>query len=139
METNGISDPRAVAVGTELFVAGARRVGRRPARAGRATARRPGARARAEPLGPAPGDVEGGAAAGADPRAPRRGPAPGDGVAPLAWPLKGVLYGRYGVRAGQRHDGIDIAAPEGDRRSARPRTAPSSSRAIRPATAPSSS
>jgi murein DD-endopeptidase MepM/ murein hydrolase activator NlpD len=24
-----------------------------------------------------------------------------------------VLYGRYGVRAGQRHDGIDIAAPEG--------------------------
>jgi murein DD-endopeptidase MepM/ murein hydrolase activator NlpD len=32
---------------------------------------------------------------------------------PLAWPLKGVLYGRYGVRAGRRHDGIDIAAPEG--------------------------
>jgi murein DD-endopeptidase MepM/ murein hydrolase activator NlpD len=31
----------------------------------------------------------------------------------LAWPLQGVLYGRYGVRAGQRHDGIDIAAPEG--------------------------
>ena len=27
--------------------------------------------------------------------------------------LKGVLYGRYGVRAGHRHDGIDIAAPEG--------------------------
>jgi murein DD-endopeptidase MepM/ murein hydrolase activator NlpD len=24
-----------------------------------------------------------------------------------------VLYGRYGVRAGRRHDGIDIAAPEG--------------------------
>jgi murein DD-endopeptidase MepM/ murein hydrolase activator NlpD len=24
-----------------------------------------------------------------------------------------VLYGRYGVRGGQRHDGIDIAAPEG--------------------------
>jgi murein DD-endopeptidase MepM/ murein hydrolase activator NlpD len=24
-----------------------------------------------------------------------------------------VLYGRYGVRAGKRHDGIDIAAPEG--------------------------
>jgi murein DD-endopeptidase MepM/ murein hydrolase activator NlpD len=34
-------------------------------------------------------------------------------AARLAWPLKGVLYGRYGVRAGQRHDGIDIAAPEG--------------------------
>jgi murein DD-endopeptidase MepM/ murein hydrolase activator NlpD len=24
-----------------------------------------------------------------------------------------VLYGRYGVRAGKRHDGVDIAAPEG--------------------------
>jgi murein DD-endopeptidase MepM/ murein hydrolase activator NlpD len=24
-----------------------------------------------------------------------------------------VLYGRYGVRGGRRHDGIDIAAPEG--------------------------
>jgi lipoprotein NlpD len=34
-------------------------------------------------------------------------------VTTLAWPLKGVLYGRYGVRAGKRHDGIDIAAPEG--------------------------
>jgi murein DD-endopeptidase MepM/ murein hydrolase activator NlpD len=33
--------------------------------------------------------------------------------APLAWPLEGVLYGRYGVRAGKRHDGIDIAAPKG--------------------------
>jgi murein DD-endopeptidase MepM/ murein hydrolase activator NlpD len=24
-----------------------------------------------------------------------------------------VLYSRYGIRKGQRHDGIDIAAPEG--------------------------
>jgi murein DD-endopeptidase MepM/ murein hydrolase activator NlpD len=37
----------------------------------------------------------------------------GQGEPPLAWPLEGVLYGRYGVRAGRRHDGIDIAAPEG--------------------------
>lgn len=29
------------------------------------------------------------------------------------WPVKGVLYSRYGVREGVRHDGIDIAAPEG--------------------------
>jgi murein DD-endopeptidase MepM/ murein hydrolase activator NlpD len=33
--------------------------------------------------------------------------------APLRWPLRGVLYSRYGMRQGQRHDGIDIAAPEG--------------------------
>jgi murein DD-endopeptidase MepM/ murein hydrolase activator NlpD len=31
----------------------------------------------------------------------------------LRWPLQGVLYSRYGVRQGQRHDGIDISAPEG--------------------------
>ncbi len=35
------------------------------------------------------------------------------GGAPLAWPLKGVLYGRYGVRDKRRHDGVDIAAPQG--------------------------
>jgi murein DD-endopeptidase MepM/ murein hydrolase activator NlpD len=29
------------------------------------------------------------------------------------WPVRGVLYSRYGVRQGQRHDGIDIAAPQG--------------------------
>jgi murein DD-endopeptidase MepM/ murein hydrolase activator NlpD len=33
----------------------------------------------------------------------------------LAWPLKGVLYGRYGTRSGRRHDGIDLSAPEGTR------------------------
>jgi murein DD-endopeptidase MepM/ murein hydrolase activator NlpD len=33
--------------------------------------------------------------------------------APFQWPVKGVLYSRFGVRQGQRHDGIDIAAPEG--------------------------
>ncbi|WP_242356281.1 M23 family metallopeptidase, partial [Anaeromyxobacter sp. SG64] len=54
----------------------------------------------------------------APPPAASAAPAPAglrasDDGAPLAWPLKGVLYGRYGVRAGQRHDGIDIAAPEG--------------------------
>ncbi|HET9596651.1 MAG TPA: M23 family metallopeptidase, partial [Anaeromyxobacteraceae bacterium] len=31
----------------------------------------------------------------------------------LSWPVQGVLYSRFGPRQGQRHDGIDIAAPEG--------------------------
>jgi murein DD-endopeptidase MepM/ murein hydrolase activator NlpD len=35
------------------------------------------------------------------------------GDAPLAWPLTGVLYARFGPRGEARHDGIDIAAPEG--------------------------
>jgi lipoprotein NlpD len=94
LEINGIVDPRQVAVGTELFVPGATRV------------------LDAEEVmgtkGPAP--------------TPASGPSPGPtsaasgvpgGTTPLAWPLKGVLYGRSGVRSGHRHDGIDLAAPEG--------------------------
>jgi len=44
-------------------------------------------------------------------REPERPPAAA--TARLAWPLKGVLYGRFGVRSGRRHDGIDLSAPEG--------------------------
>jgi murein DD-endopeptidase MepM/ murein hydrolase activator NlpD len=132
METNGISDPRSLAVGTELFVPGAARVVEvppapvpgDPAGAGasaHATAN-PTATASTAPPSPRPpsamGEGRGGEGDGAarprvasltpPPSAPR---ASSDPV--LAWPLKGVLYGRYGVRAGRRHDGIDIAAPEG--------------------------
>jgi murein DD-endopeptidase MepM/ murein hydrolase activator NlpD len=32
-----------------------------------------------------------------------------DGV--LAWPLKGVLYARFGRKGKEPHDGIDLAAP----------------------------
>lgn len=31
---------------------------------------------------------------------------------PLSWPVRGVLYARFGKRAESVHDGIDIAAPE---------------------------
>ena len=94
LEENGIVDPRQVAVGTELFVPGASRVV----------------------------DLEetGGAAPPAGERPPANGRVPGGepehpaaGRAKLAWPLKGVLYGRYGVRSGHRHDGIDLSAPVG--------------------------
>ncbi len=33
--------------------------------------------------------------------------------APLGWPLVGVLYARFGPRGEARHDGLDVAAPEG--------------------------
>ena len=94
LEENGIVDPRQVSVGTELFVPGASRVV----------------------------DLEetGGAAPPAGERPPANGQPPNGaterlaaGKARLAWPLKGVLYGRYGVRSGHRHDGIDLSAPEG--------------------------
>ena len=118
METNGISDPRALAVGTELFVPGAEAPVEVPA-APAEPARPPGAgapggdpapatpAAAAPPEHPSPGR--------APPPPPRPASAAPGGAAErlLAWPLHGVLYGRFGVRAGQRHDGIDIAAPEG--------------------------
>jgi lipoprotein NlpD len=98
LEVNGIVDPTQVAVGSELFVPGASRVvdleevtGGPPPAGGRAAGARP-----------APSITSG------EPPSPRAGAS-----ARLAWPLQGVLYGRYGVRSGRRHDGIDLAAPEG--------------------------
>jgi murein DD-endopeptidase MepM/ murein hydrolase activator NlpD len=103
METNGIADARSVAVGTELFVPGASRVvevSAAPADAETASAPAPAERATRPAVSPSP---------------PPPGPARArpSGEPPLEWPLQGVLYGRYGVRAGKRHDGIDISAPEG--------------------------
>jgi murein DD-endopeptidase MepM/ murein hydrolase activator NlpD len=103
METNGLADARALTVGTELFVPGATRVVDVP------PAGEPGATpapASAAPPWTSPPTPTPTSAA-----PPARGAARDD--TPLAWPLEGVLYGRYGVRAGKRHDGIDIAAPEG--------------------------
>jgi murein DD-endopeptidase MepM/ murein hydrolase activator NlpD len=31
----------------------------------------------------------------------------------LDWPLRGVLYGRFGKKGREPHDGIDLAAPAG--------------------------
>jgi len=126
METNGISDPRTIAVGAELFVPGATRavevppapVPGDPAPAGaRAPAPPPPAHAAAPDSGPTshePAPPPDSGPSSHSPAAPVHAmPARTGNDPPLAWPLKGVLYGRYGVRAGHRHDGIDIAAPEG--------------------------
>jgi len=127
METNGVADPRTVAVGTELFVPGAPRVlevppAPVPGDPAHATATPPLTHAptstttststtptATRPPSPTSAHPERSAADGG---AESKG-AESKGDAPLMWPLKGVLYGRYGVRAGRRHDGIDIAAPEG--------------------------
>jgi lipoprotein NlpD len=113
METNGIADARALAVGTELFVPGASRVVD-------LTAAAPGEgedAGSAAPGGPGAAPVPASAPrrTGVSPAAPPSGAgrAHPSGEPPLAWPLQGVLYGRYGVRGGKRHDGIDISAPEG--------------------------
>jgi murein DD-endopeptidase MepM/ murein hydrolase activator NlpD len=111
METNGVDDPRNVAIGAELFVPGA------PAVLDVPPVPVPGdpapSGARAAPSTPtSTATARAAATSAAAPSADRVAYGTGRD-APLAWPLKGVLYGRYGVRAGRRHDGIDIAAPEG--------------------------
>jgi lipoprotein NlpD len=117
METNGIADPRGVEVGAELFVPGATHVVDVPPA--------PGVEAPASEATAARGGTSTPAPTSTPSRTPSPSPTPtpspdsapvlptSRGGPPLAWPLKGVLYGRFGVRAGKRHDGIDIAAPEG--------------------------
>ncbi|MBM4379372.1 MAG: peptidoglycan DD-metalloendopeptidase family protein [Deltaproteobacteria bacterium] len=34
-------------------------------------------------------------------------------VGPLGWPVRGVLYARFGRKGSEPHDGIDLAAPAG--------------------------
>jgi lipoprotein NlpD len=89
-EVNDLRDARALEPGKELFIPGAARSREVPA----AVAGAP----------PEPDVAEPEAAPDGAERAK---------AASLRWPVQGVLYSRFGVRQGQRHDGIDIAAPEG--------------------------
>jgi murein DD-endopeptidase MepM/ murein hydrolase activator NlpD len=108
MEVNDISDPRQLRPGLELFVPGARRpLEVPPLEAGAQEEPEPPSAPATHPPAAAPPAVE----APSPPPAP--GAAPPRGVPQLRWPVKGVLYSRFGMRQGQRHDGIDIAAPEG--------------------------
>jgi murein DD-endopeptidase MepM/ murein hydrolase activator NlpD len=94
IEANGILDPRQLQPGMELFVPGAPRPLEVPPLA---------ADAGGGTLGSGPAREVG---------APEVADAPSRNGR-MRWPLRGVLYRGYGVRQGQRHDGIDIAAPEG--------------------------
>lgn len=106
---NGIKDARSLAVGQELLV---------PTVAAEESHSEP-------ELGNAPGGprvVDRGDLP-PRPRAPSDsgGSRPGKGAsrpAPatqgmLDWPLRGVLYGRFGKKGKEPHDGIDLAAPSG--------------------------
>ena len=94
MDVNDLRDPRQLEVGMEIFVPGATRTLELPPLP-------PGTQAEHEVVEHEPA-----------PHLSIRPPA-GAKAPKLRWPLRGVLYSRYGVRQGQRHDGIDIAAPEG--------------------------
>ncbi|WP_164000814.1 M23 family metallopeptidase [Pyxidicoccus caerfyrddinensis] len=113
---NGIKAPWTLAVGQELTVPGVERSA--PAEAHEALAE-----ADSEPVRTS---SEGGPRRSVPVVARREEPPsrpasrPGVGSRPrlatqgmLDWPLKGVLYGRFGKKGKEPHDGIDLAAPAG--------------------------
>lgn len=112
---NGIKDPRSLAAGQELLIP--------------TLASEEAEEAHSEPeFVPAPGRGGGPRVAGRaelPPRPRSSGRPPGSrgkGSASrpepatkgmLDWPLRGVLYGRFGKKGREPHDGIDLAAPAG--------------------------
>lgn len=94
---NGISDPRTLALGQELVIPGFEKpVANKPLPSG--TSNRPPVVVTA-PARPAPRP------------APAR-PVP-ETKGTLDWPLRGVLYARFGKKGREPHDGIDLAVPAG--------------------------
>jgi lipoprotein NlpD len=119
-EANGISDPRTLVVGQELIIPGFEK----PVRVATESAPTP----EPERERPVPGSKP--PASGNPARPPvvvtapsRLTPRPTAPAAPsrpvpetkgmLDWPLRGVLYARFGKKGREPHDGIDLAAPAG--------------------------
>jgi lipoprotein NlpD len=135
MEVNGLEDPRQLEVGMELFVPGAMQVldvvaateGSTPTATASAQPEPSEAKSKATPTAtptstasaqPERSEAKSKATPTPTPTststAGKRPPLVAQADrAGLGWPVQGLLYSRYGLRDGQRHDGIDIAAPEG--------------------------
>jgi murein DD-endopeptidase MepM/ murein hydrolase activator NlpD len=93
MAANGITEPKDLKVGQELIVPGA-------------------SQTRAVPPKDSPEPTPPDRAVSDD--KPVRGPvAVGRKDGDLQWPIRGVLYGRFGKKGKEPHDGIDLAAPAG--------------------------
>jgi murein DD-endopeptidase MepM/ murein hydrolase activator NlpD len=93
LSANGLSDARDLPAGKELVIPGAPPIARPD-----------------PPAKPAPPRIH-----RAESRAmPRLASRSADSLAgSLAWPLRGVLYARFGRKGHEPHDGIDLAAPAG--------------------------
>lgn len=94
MKANRIDDPRELKAGESLRIPGAQ--SRQPVAARDAPEPEPAARARIEPERKQPKLVR-----------------VGKGTGVLQWPLRGVLYARFGKKGKEPHDGVDLAAPAG--------------------------
>lgn len=92
MAVNGIEDPTQLRIGQELLIPGEAKV--RPVVV--ADSPEPEPPPRPPPPPPKKGPVKVGRAEGS-----------------LGWPLRGVLYARFGRKGTEAHDGIDLAAPAG--------------------------
>jgi len=100
MDANRIDDPRELKAGELLYVPGANE--RRMVPEYDAP----------EPVA-APRAVKTGSALEAVEKKPPRVIRVGKGSGVLEWPLRGVLYARFGKKGKGPHDGIDLAAPAG--------------------------
>ncbi len=95
MDANRIVDPRELKVGEVLYVPGAtkkQQVEKYDA---------------PEPVAPRRPVEE------TAPKKPKELARVGKGTGVLSWPLRGVLYARFGKKGKEAHDGIDLAAPAG--------------------------
>lgn len=112
-EANGIKDPRELAVGQELIIPGyeppvpvASESNPAPAQDREGQGSKP----------PTPGKSAKPPVASAPSRSPAK-PVPPRPVPEtkgmLDWPLRGVLYARFGKKGREPHDGIDLAVPAG--------------------------
>ena len=100
MDANRIDDPRELKAGELLYVPGAKERRTVP----EYDAPEPEAAPRpVKPVG-SPEVVE---------KKPPRVLRVGKGSGALEWPLRGVLYARFGKKGKEPHDGIDLAAPAG--------------------------
>ncbi len=132
-DANGIKDARSVAVGQELLIPGVSQrlkvpppgapIPPPPSNVPERPAARNGERADSmrgdSPLAARASPFQLEARAGAPPRSVassdlgRSRPATSAQPGQLRWPLRGVLYARFGKKGREPHDGIDLAAPEG--------------------------
>ncbi|PZR07674.1 MAG: peptidoglycan-binding protein [Archangium gephyra] len=111
MDANRIDDPRELKVGEVLYVPGAtvtRKVEKYDSPEPVPQARPPAVIAVKTPSSPSepkpPVEKE---------KKPPKVVKVGKGNGALAWPLRGVLYARFGKKGKELHDGIDLAAPAG--------------------------
>lgn len=110
-EVNDLVDPTTILVGQALWIPGARQVLEVPPAPSLVHDDPPPA----PPPAPRPDDRKPAVAVPRTPPAVAEEPEPKLDVHPtrFAWPVKGTVSSRFGVREGGQHDGIDILAPQG--------------------------